>query len=102
IEAALAQVGLLPAADLELAAALRRLDGDARLVQSGQVLGSPGGIDNVEGLVPVVEALDDVRQQDAILFVPRVKEGADMSLPLQRFSRQMYLSRRPGHPLPPR
>src|SRR5579884_1064889 len=79
VKVAFAQVGVLPAPDLELPFLFGPVYVDARLFQAPAMLRSVSILDNVERLIVLPESLFDEGQQDAIFLVLAIEEGADMA-----------------------
>jgi hypothetical protein len=53
--------------------------------------GAVSVLDDVKGLVPLIEALFDEREEHSIFFVLVIEKGADVSGPTQRCACQFHL-----------
>src|ERR1700733_5830327 len=66
--------------------------------QSRRVVGMGFGFENGEHLVAVVDAFLQIRHQDVVLLIPRIKKRADVAKTMELFAAQGdLLSRRKIH-----
>jgi hypothetical protein len=97
VEATLAQVGVLPTTDLELSIVLGLVDGNACLLKASPVFGAVSVFDDVKGLLALIEALFDEREEYSIFLVFRVEKGADVPGPTESRACQPYSVVRLAH-----
>lgn len=75
VESAIAQMGVVPIPQLELATSVCGLDIDARCGQSLDVLVTALGIDGVDGLLSQLQAIFDEGNRDFVLLIGLLKKA---------------------------
>jgi hypothetical protein len=81
IEFSVAQMGVGPVSQLEIATSPRGFDIDAPRGQSLEVIVAPFGIHGVNSLFSQVQAIFDEGNQDFVLFIMSIEKGANVSAP---------------------
>jgi hypothetical protein len=70
----------LPRLDLQLAGVHGLFHVDACVGEAPEMLSSPLGVDEMEGFVPLVEAVFDKRAKHTVLLVDAVEERANVAI----------------------